>query len=334
MKRFALAVLISVAVASAEAAMIPPGEHHRSPKVSEQLTMIRKRVMLLEQELVDGIHASSQAKSNIKKIQTLLKLQKQERELGFKRQEELTSTVQELESRKAVLDTKIIEQRAAMRRSLSAVERSIQVDPVQTPDQERWGAPRRKVLAALVDRGIKETEALRIDLADADQLEQSIADEKQQLAYMLHDLDEQQSVLELNKQLQADILLKRHQERVAQLENCQKLKSAENQVEDLIQNFNSRVELERATESERQASKVAFENKVMASSDFAKLRGRLKLPVLGGKILTHYGRAFDSKSGLFVFKKGVEIGTDKKQAVQAIYAGKSLSPENFPTMAA
>ena len=58
--------------------------------------MIRKRVMALEQELVDGIHASSQAKSNIKKIQTLLKLQKQERELGFKRQEELTSTVQEL----------------------------------------------------------------------------------------------------------------------------------------------------------------------------------------------------------------------------------------------
>lgn len=330
MKRFALAVLISVAVASAEAAMIPPGEHHRSPKVSEQLTMIRKRVMLLEQELVDGIHASSQAKSNIKKIQTLLKLQKQERELGFKRQEELTSTVQELESRKAVLDTKIIEQRAAMRRSLSAVERSIQVDPVQTPDQERWGAPRRKVLAALVDRGIKETEALRIDLADADQLEQSIADEKQQLAYMLHDLDEQQSVLELNKQLQADILLKRHQERVAQLENYQKLKSAENQVEDLIQNFNSRVELERATESERQASKVAFENKVMASSDFAKLRGRLKLPVLGGKILTHYGRAFDSKSGLFVFKKGVEIGTDKKQAVQAIYAGKVAFSGELP----
>ena len=69
-----------------------------------------------------------------------------------------------------------------MRRSLSAVERSIQIDPVQTPDQERWGAPRRKVLAALVDRGIKETEALRIDLADADQLEQSIADEKQQLS--------------------------------------------------------------------------------------------------------------------------------------------------------
>ena len=116
---------------------------------------------------------------------------------------------------------------------------------------------------------------------------------------MLHDLDEQQSVLELNKQLQADILLKRHQERVAQLENYQKLKSAENQVEDLIQNFNSRVELERATESERQASKAAFENKVMASSAFAKLRGQLKLPVLGGKILTHYGRAFDSKSGLY-----------------------------------
>ena len=201
---------------------------------------------------------------------------------------------------------------------------------MQTPEQERWGAPRRKVLASLVDRGIKEAEALRIDLEDADHLEASIADEKQQLTYMFHDLDEQESVLQLNQQLQADLIKKHHQERLAQLENYQKLKSAEGQVEELIQDFNARVELERTTEAERQASKAALEEKEMASSAFAKLRGKLQLPVFGGKILTHYGRAFDAKSGLFVFKKGIEIQSDKKQAVKAVFDGKVAYSGELP----
>ena len=286
--------------------------------------------MTLEQDLIDGIHASSQAQSNIKKIQALLKLQKQERGLGLRRQQELESTVQELESRKAMLDSKILEQRAAIRRSLAAIERSLHVDPVQTPEQERWEAPRRKVLAALVERGVKEAEALRIDLADADDLERSIGDEKQQLAYMFDDLDEQSGVLKLNQELQADIIKKHHQQRVSQLENYQKLKSAEGQVEDLIKNFNARVELERSTESERLASKVAYEQKLITESPFARLKGQLKLPVASGKILTHYGRAFDSRSGLYVFKKGVEIQTDKNQSVSAIYSGKVAFSGELP----
>lgn len=315
---------------AASAAVIPAHSKPAQQKISEQLVLIRKRVMVLEQDLVDGIHASSQAKANIKKIQALMKLQKEERVLGIKRQQELETTVQELESRKATLDMRIEEQRVAIRRSLAAIEKSLHVDPVQTPDQERWEAPRRRVLAALVERGVKEAEALRIDLADADELERSIGDEKQQLAYMLQEIDEEDGVLKLNQQIQADIITKHHEERVAQLENYQKLRTAETQVEDLIQNFNSRVELERATESERLASKAAYEQKLIAESPFARSKGSLKLPVTGGKILTHFGRVFDSLSGLYVFKKGVEIQADKKQSVSAIYSGKVAFAGELP----
>jgi murein hydrolase activator len=303
--------------------------------ISDQITHIRKHVLDLEQELVDGLHSATQAKTNMKKIQTLLKLQKQERKLGEQRLAELESTVEELQARKLSLDTRITEQRATIRRSLMAVERSLHTDAIQSPEQERIEAPRRKVLANLVERGVKETEALKIDLADADQLEARITEEKQQLAYLFADLDEQKGILELNQQLQSDILKKHDQERVVQLDNYRKLKVAESQVESLIQDFNARVELQRTTEAERMASIAAREaqknlDDINGQSDFARLKGQLKLPIAEGKILTAYGRAFDPKSGLYVFKKGIDIRPDKKQTVRAIYGGKIAYSGELP----
>lgn len=304
----------------------------QAAKPEKSLTQIRKRVLALEQELIDGAQASHQAQSTIKKIQALLKLQKEERALGLKRQEELRRTVDELASRKVLLDSRIHEQRALIRKSLAAVERSDHTELLQTLAQERWEAPRRKLLAALVERGVKEIEALRIDLEDANQLELRIADEKQQLAYMLQDLEEQKGVLELNQQLQVDILKKHHQERVARLQNYQRLKVAEGQIEDLIKNFNARIELEKATETEKQASKsfLGQKQKNVDLDSFARLKGHLGLPVAGGKILTRFGRAYDSRSGLYVFKKGVEIETDKNQAVTAVSGGKVAFSGELP----
>jgi septal ring factor EnvC (AmiA/AmiB activator) len=164
----------------------------------DQITLIRKRVLNLEQELVDGLHSARRARANMKKIQALLKLQKEERALGERRMAQLESTVKELEERKITLDARILEQRSEIRKSLIAVEKSIHTNTLQSPEQERLDAPRRKVLANLVDRGVKEVEALRIDLADAEQLESRIADEKQQLTYLFSDLDEQKGILELS----------------------------------------------------------------------------------------------------------------------------------------
>jgi septal ring factor EnvC (AmiA/AmiB activator) len=301
---------------------------------NEKLTHIRKQVLDLEQDIIQGMHSAKLAKANMKKIQQLLKLQKEERALGEERSAQLSTTVNELETRKQVLDQKITEQRILIRKSLIAVERSIHTNTVQLPEQEILEAPRRKVLAALVQRGIAEVEALRIDLADADELESRIADEKQQLTYLFADLDEQKGILELNRQLQVDILKKHQQEHLDQLDNYRKLKVAESQVENLIQNFNSRVELEKTTESERQASQLARdatrEVESASQSAFAKLKGVLKLPLLGGKILTAYGRAYDAKSGLYVFKKGIDIRADKKQTVRAIYSGQVAFAGELP----
>jgi septal ring factor EnvC (AmiA/AmiB activator) len=287
-----------------------------------QLATIREKVSSLELGLVAGSTNRQKTKSQVKKIQKLIQLQRMERDLGHNRMTELENTVVALESRRAHLKERMRTQQKTIRKCLMAIESSHREDFAQQfsalhlPEREKLEAPRRKVLGNLVDRGLKEIEAMRADLADAAQLEVRIQDEKHQLAYLFQDLKEQESVLELNRQLQVDFLKKKQDERLGQLENYRKLKSAEAQVEHLIHEFNARIELEHSAETERLVSKA------MIQGEFYKLKGKLPFPVLGGKVVSAFGRTFDPRSGLYVFKKGVDIVISKNKPVRAISSGK------------
>jgi septal ring factor EnvC (AmiA/AmiB activator) len=295
-----------------------------SKKLVEQLSAIRARVIELENNLVDGLHSRSEAKSNVKKIQLLLKLQHEEKLLGQTRLRELQLTVDELESRRNGLREKIQVQQSSIRKSLAAIEAAEREAVLQLPMQEQVEAPRRKVLSRLAEHGFKEIETLRVDLADDERLESQIQDEKQQLAYLFQDLEEQQGVLELNRQLQVDLLKRNRDERIAQLENYQKLKASEGQVEHLINDFNARKELEKSEEVEAQ------ESRELRKSVFAALKGKLILPVQDGKVVTAFGRAYDAKSKLYVFKKGVDIAAGASRAVRAITTGKIAYSGELP----
>ena len=85
---------------------------------------------------------------------------------------------------------------------------------------------------------------------------------------------------------------KKKNEHHSQLENYRKLKNAEAQVEHLIHQFNARIELEKA---------IA----ISSQGEFSKLKGRLPLPIEGGKIASEFGRSFDPRSGLYIFNRGV-----------------------------
>lgn len=299
--------------------------------LAERLSQIRDKVLNLEQALVGGSKLRKEARGNIGHIQTLIKLQKEERSLGQQRMEELSSTIGELKVRRGQLLEKVQTQQKMIRRSLVEIERSGHEMPHAAVfyEEEKIEAPRRKVLSRLVDRGLKEIETLKIDLSDASFLEEKIQEEQHQLAYLFHDLREQESILELNKQLQFDVLKKTHEEKLGQLENYRKLKSAEGQVEKLIGNFNARRELEQSIESEKRASRESNDAHEMLNSAFAKLRGHLSLPVMG-KIVAQFGRGFDPKSQLQVFKKGVDIASGKLTPVKAIYAGKVAFSGELP----
>ena len=330
--RIALLLLVAqmAAIPSARAEAAPSGS---KKTLADRLRDIRSNVVNLESNLIDSLKTQKRAQASVRKIQKLMALQREERELGKTRLGELEAKVLELEARRGTLAEKIKKQQAQVRHALIAIERSAvaegasagdRVRSLHLPEAERLEAPRRKVLANLADRGLKEVEALKVDLADAEELENRIQEEKQQLAYLFQDLKEQESILELNRQLQVDLIKKKHEERVAQLESYRKLKSSEQQVEQLIGQFNARLELERTTEVERLASKS------MNQGVFARLKGKLALPVGDGKVVSSFGRVFDPQSRLYIFKKGVDIVAAKNAQVRAISAGRIAFSGELP----
>ena len=316
-----------------------------SPRYTEQLDSIRERAAELEDALIQSQSSQKQAHTNLKRLQSLIKLRQEEHDLGRRRLAELEATVVELETRRENLNEKLRVQRDSVRRLLAAIEASLRgtpdgsagatseplggsVEQIETfaraTETEKLEAPRRKLMANLVSHGLKELEMLHVDLEDSDQLGSKIQEEKQQLAYLFQDLDEKESVLELNRQMQVELLQKSHEDRLAQLENYRKLKSSQAQVEQLIQDFNARRELEHSTETERMVSKM------MSRGAFAQLKGKLQLPIADGRVISNFGRAFDPKSKLYIFKKGVDILAGKSEAVRAIFAGKVAYSGELP----
>ena len=300
-------------------------------KLMGDLEGVRSRVIQIEQGLLNSLKEQNQAKSQLKTLQTLLKLRRKERELGRKRMGELESTVRELESRRAILKKSIADRRQLIRESLSKLARASGESYSATAtsgahlDRERFEAPRRRVLANLTSKSVREIEAMKADLSDADQVEDRITEEKQQLAYLMEELDEKEGILELSRQLQSDLLLEKHRERVEQLESYRRLKSTESQIESLIQNFNARVELTRATDAEREASRA------FGQTEFGRNRGHLPFPVEGARLVGTFGKAIDPASKLHVFRKGIELLPAKPAApVKVVGNGKVVYSGELP----
>ncbi len=293
-------------------------------KLVNRLHSISQEVLSAEQRLIEGIKTQQQAKSQIKEIQHLIHLRQSERTLRKERMSELEGTLSELERRRNHVSGKIAAQQRTIRHLLQALETSLREDggSAYEPSREKIEAPRRRLLSNLTDRGIKEIEALKVDLNDSDQLEERIQEERHQLASLSQDLQEQETLLEFNRKLQSDLLQRKSQQRLADLLQYQKLKKSQGQVETLIQQFNARRELERVQDTERTAASSATTvTASMAQSAFGVLKGRLAMPVLGGKIVAGFGRAFDPKSRLTIFRKGVEISNPKVIAVRAVASG-------------
>jgi septal ring factor EnvC (AmiA/AmiB activator) len=308
-----------------------------APALSDRLESIRGQVQSLEEQLTLSLRDKETAKGNLQSLRVLLRLQADEAEMGRQRMGELERTINELEQRKVHLTEKIRIERRQARSSLINIHRSLSETPRSTHlgEREVIEAPRRKVLSNIVSKNLRELEALKIDLEDARTLEQKIAEEKAQLDWLFNDLEERRGILELNRSIQADLLKKRQADRISQLENYRKLKSAEHEVGRLIQNFNARRELERTVDMERRAVQqtlavtgaVSTQDALLA---FEKLQGRLPLPVSGAKLMAGFGRTFDQASGLQIFRKGVDFSVPPSSAVRVVHPGKVAFAGDMP----
>jgi septal ring factor EnvC (AmiA/AmiB activator) len=333
-RRLAFALSAACVALPATAAIAPrpqvvTGVPAKKIALNERISKVRAAVVALEQSLIDTLQSDRKAKESLAKIQELMRLQREERELSRSRMKELGETVKDLESRRGVIRERVNLERDAIRKSLRELALGDQALPEsrEAIEAESFEQPRAQLIRRMVQQGVREIDALRADLDDADRLETRIATEKGDLEATIHEMAESAGILELNRQLQIDLIQRNHADRVSQLQRWRKLKAADAQVSDLIQDFNARMELQESSRAERASRKATA---MMETSTFGKMKGRLGLP-LQGRILTRFGKAFDPGSGLNVFKKGVDIAAAASSEIRAISPGKIVFAGEMPS---
>lgn len=326
-KIFYFSFIFLVGLPQGLAATAPVGETPASAKLTAHLESIRVRILKIEQELISDKQAQSNTVQKLGKIRELMGLQQQEKKLSEARFKELNQYIVSLTERKQTLQIRLLENQERVRSRLRDIHSIVQKEKAEMPsiESEKWLSPLRKILARLVSLGIQEIETVKVDLTDAEHLENQIEEEKQHLAYYFQELKEQESLMEFHRQLQETVLKKSYSERLARLEYYNGLKQSEKQVEKLIGQFNARLEFEKIEAEQREVTKSIL------MGDFAKMQGKLQAPVTG-KIVSEYGQFVDPQSKLKVFKKGIEIATatDKGQPVSAIAAGRVVFAGSLP----
>ncbi len=331
---FSLLLILMIGVPSAAAATEAQSVAS-STHLADQLTQIRKKIDVIEKEWLGRLKTHRNAKVEVKTARQLMILQRRQKALVAQRIQELETTLSDLNGRKAQVGEKVLAHQSKVMKLMKALDYSHRqlslAASVSGRDGggsvsawEREEAPRRRVMAHLVDHGLKEIEALRIDLSDLQELEGRILEEKQQIVYLAQDIQEQESVLALNQKLQEEVVKNEKVQSLGQFENYRKLKSSETQVEHLISEFTARAELENTVENEKRIAKV------MNDGDFSKLMGKLPLPLVGGRVVSVFGRGYDQLTGLQIFKKGVEISGHKSQPVLAVSAGRVAFSGELP----
>lgn len=284
---------------------------------NEDLSHIREEILSVQRVLIQSLQGTKKAEDRITQIHQLIALQHNEKALAEKRMGELAAFIIELEGRKLDVMRRTGSHRARVRESLRGIHRSLEgtLATFPTPESERIEAPVRHVLYKIGAASLRELEALQVDLTEVEELVRQIQSEKSELANLLQEIGEQESLLEFHEKLQTDILKNDFKQRLSHLERYRKLKDSETQVQSLMSQFNARKELERV-EAER-GSYAAL----VTEGPFYRSKGRLSMPA-PGRVLAGFGKALDGESGLNVFKKGIEIDAGRAEPVRAVFDGK------------
>lgn len=309
--------------ASVKVKLIPhPKETPRKSNaagVVEQLGSVRDRILDVEKSVIDSLRQEDQSRARAIRLKALLDLRRQERELAKKRSDELAKLVQDLEAKQVSLDRTIRGKERSVYLLLRQIERFSQLGNAPSPSHERekTEGPRRRVTVALVERGAREIEALRVDVMDAEVLADKIRSEKDSLASLFNEIEGNESAIRFQAELEADVLKKRHQERLGQLERYHDLQRSQASLENLLKQFNARIELGRISEES------------LRVSEFSARKGRLGLPVLG-EIISTFGKSMDPESKLLVLHKGLEIRAPQASPVRAVFPGSVAYSGTLP----
>jgi septal ring factor EnvC (AmiA/AmiB activator) len=267
--------------------------------LEDKLEQVRTQRLAIETALLEAEKVKKTTEQQLSRLKTLQKLQHQEKELTEKRIRDLQKYLDELQSRKEEVLKRMDQSKLDLRARFSKVLHSMLYhhDQLIAGDQgEGEKRMRDHIISELASVELKSLETLKADLLDVEEMESRIEQEKQQIASLMQDISEQESLIVFHRGLRENLTRERHDERLVQLDEYRKLKVSEVEIEKMISQFQEHQKLERA-QDERRGTAVA------------QIRPKSLPWPLKGKLVGTYGQHQDPATGLNIFKKGIEIVT-------------------------
>lgn len=281
--------------------------------LEDKLEQVRTQRLAIEKALIEAEKAKKTTEQQLSRLKSLQRLQHQEKELTEKRIRDLQKYLDELQSRKEEVLKRMDQSKSDLRQRFSKVLHSLLYHHDQLVAGDQGAGEKRmrdRVIAELASRELKSLEALRADLLDVEEMESRIEQEKQQIASLMQDISEQESLIAFHRNLREDFTREKHEERLRQFEDYRKLKVSEVEIEKMITQFQEHQKLERAEDERRGAATTQLRPK------------SLPWP-LKGKLVGTYGQHKDPATGLNIFKKGIEIVTiNENTAVNCVLDGQ------------
>lgn len=282
-------------------------------KLNEKLDQVRNQRIALEKALVDAESVKKNTEIQLKRLRMLQKLQLQEKSLTEQRLKTLESYLKELQTRKKELEHRLVRKKDSVRGKIAELIHPLlfQHDQMIRGDAgEAYVTLKEKILSSLSQSELKELESLLVDLRDAEDIETRIEQEKQQISSLMQDISEQESLIQFHQKIREEIQSGKREEHLKQLEEYQRLKVSEVEIEKMVSQFQERQKQEEKVEDEKKRLPLALRPK------------SLPWP-LKGKVVSTYGQHRDQRSGLNIFKKGIEILTITERApILAVLDGR------------
>ena len=292
-----------------------------SQNLNQKLEQVKSQKLAIEKALIDAEKIKKNTETQLTRLKTLQKLQAQEKELTTRRLAELEKYLTELHDRRTEVQKRVDQAQGLLRVKFSKLIHPVlsQHDRLMRGDQ---GAGEQRVqetiLSSVVLSELKELETMHADLQDIDDLQGRIEQEKQQISSLLQDISEQESLIHFHQKIRTDLTTEKHEEHMQQLEAYRKIKVAEVEIEKMISQFQGHEKMEQAMDEKKRMVQVRIRPK------------SLPWP-MKGKVVSTYGQQKDEKSGLNIFKKGIEIQTlQGTTSIQAVADGVVQFSGNVP----
>jgi septal ring factor EnvC (AmiA/AmiB activator) len=291
----------------------PAGAESGASSLHQKLDEVRLQRLAVEKALIDSERASKTTQEQLKRLRTLQSLQVREKALTRQRLQTLETYVKELQGRREEVARRVETTRGALKKKISRLIHPLLARGERTFRGEEGEGERKvreQVLSRIVISELKDLETWVADLSDAQEIESRIEQEKQQITALLQDVSEQESLLEFHRKIRENLTQEKHEDQLRQLEEYRKLKLSESEIEKMISGFQEKRKSETAEQGKKRVPLIAFKPK------------SLPWP-LNGKLVGSYGQHQDPKSGLQVFRKGIEILTVQDRAsVSAVLDGQ------------